>query len=579
VREFCIYYGSQEVSFDEERLFPFAEQLVTQSEFTAEAAMAWGPGYAWSELQPMFEALVTAGILKRGDPVGDARGGGPVPSRVPPSVCPVPRFWSKDDCEAITRDLGGRAIEIGYLEAILPSYRVAHAALDADGRQVGEANVFPGGLRLDRETEWRICYYPGSRYRDDAPMNVTALKAMIKHWKPIVAALLEVRREVLGRLPRSRAGWTAGDLHTFARVVLAVPAYQLMLRGGVSPQPPLHPVLSSLFRVTDGVRMATHDLLFLSAERTRAPDEPFSAAELYGFTERNGLFLSEYGVCAGPKAMIDEFFSVLFDGTVVPGADPRELPAEVCELLAHLPAAIDYGLLGLQVWAVSRSVWLAMRDVLRGLLDLVEHATDPGAARLRRRLRDAWPAMERERIATDSDHEVHRVVYADAYEQAWRGLAAPVGPATLGERVAPVAHRPSHAALTTQLRGILLGRFGDHGLGGVAANERFVELVMRYLRIEQAVLAGTSALQRELNARLDRPQPTRVLEVRDFLVTFALHGDGPEFHVPYVLDVLDDELGIHVTCTADLIELTDRRAGPTPADHPTRHAGGLAGGQ
>jgi len=43
--------------------------------------------------------------------------------------------------------------------------------------------VFPPRLRLDRDTEWRVCQYAGSRYRDDAPMNVTALKA-IKYWKP-----------------------------------------------------------------------------------------------------------------------------------------------------------------------------------------------------------------------------------------------------------------------------------------------------------------------------------------------------------------------------------------------------------
>jgi len=48
-------------------------------------------------------------------------------------------------------------------------YRIPHPALDGDDRQVGEANVWPPGLRLDRETEWRVCQYPGSRYRDVAP--------------------------------------------------------------------------------------------------------------------------------------------------------------------------------------------------------------------------------------------------------------------------------------------------------------------------------------------------------------------------------------------------------------------------
>src|SRR5215470_1453864 len=122
-RELCIYYGAKEITFDEERLFPFGEQLAKQSSFIAETATSWGPGYDWPELQGLFEALVQEGILKRGDATEDPRGGGLVPSRLPRSVCPVPRAWSAETCEAIVRELGGRPVEIGNLEAILSVYR------------------------------------------------------------------------------------------------------------------------------------------------------------------------------------------------------------------------------------------------------------------------------------------------------------------------------------------------------------------------------------------------------------------------------------------------------------------------
>ena len=49
-RELCIYYGAKEVSFDEERLFAFGEQLVSQSSFVAESATSWGPGYESAEV-------------------------------------------------------------------------------------------------------------------------------------------------------------------------------------------------------------------------------------------------------------------------------------------------------------------------------------------------------------------------------------------------------------------------------------------------------------------------------------------------------------------------------------------------
>jgi hypothetical protein len=153
-RELRIDYGIKEISFDEERLFAFGEQLVQQASFTGESATGWGPGYDWEELLPLLESLLDEGILKR-DGAGDQRGGGLVPSLVPPSMCPLPRSWSLAECESITLDLANRAIEIGYLEAVVPVFRIAHPALDADDRQVGEANVYPPRLRLDRETEWR----------------------------------------------------------------------------------------------------------------------------------------------------------------------------------------------------------------------------------------------------------------------------------------------------------------------------------------------------------------------------------------------------------------------------------------
>lgn len=65
----------------------------------------------------------------------------------------------------------------GHFEAVVPSYRIAHPALDGEDRQVGEVNVFPPGLRIERATEWRVCQYPGSRFRDDIipPVNGRAL--------------------------------------------------------------------------------------------------------------------------------------------------------------------------------------------------------------------------------------------------------------------------------------------------------------------------------------------------------------------------------------------------------------------
>jgi hypothetical protein len=576
-RELYIYYGNKEVVFDEDRLFGFGEQLVRQTSFIAETATSWGPGYEWSEIRGLLETLVAEGVLRTGDATEDPRGGGLVPSPLPPSTCPVARAWSTDTCESITRDLAGGAVEIGYLEAILSVYRIAHPALDADGRQVGEANVFPRGLRLDRETEWRVCQYAGSRYRDEAPMNVTALKAMVKHWKPMMQVLLEVHGALRQRLPRSRDGWTVGDLHLFSGVVLSLPAFPLMLGGGSSPQAPIDPVLSSLFRITDGVRMTTHLMLFLSDERTRSPEEPTTATDLYEFAERNNLFISTHGVCSGPRTLIDEFLGVVFDGTQVRGADGLALSSEVQQLLSRLPDAIDYALLGLQSWAVSRSVWLAMSRAYRVLRTVLDGS--PGDSPLGRRLRERvaadWTKLNTGRIATEYDHDVHVAVYTDTYEQAWRALGSPVGAPALAELIAPRPEDSTHLAAAQQLRAIVGARFPDTGPESAVALEPLVSALVHYLREEQSILAATEAIQAAINAMLDRPRPTRALTARRLRAPFVMHGDAiAEF--PYLFDTLEDELGIRVACTAGAITVTDQWAGRAELDRQD-FAGASAG--
>jgi hypothetical protein len=559
VTELCIYYGIKEVTFDEARLFPFGEALMKQTSFIAESATSWGPGYQWPEIRSLLEALVDEGIVKRSDSFEDQRGTGLVPSLLPPSECPVARSWSTAECEAITSDLGGRAVEIGYLEAIVPVYRVAHSALDGDGRQVGEANVYPPGLRLDRETEWRVCQYPGSRYRDDAPMNVTALRAMIKHWKPIMTVIVAVRDELHRRLERARTQWTIGDLHTFSVVVMALPAFQLMKRGGASPQIPLHPVLSSMFRITDGVRMTTHEMLFLSAERTRSPEETTNAAEFYAFAERNGLLLSNTGVCAGPKALIDEFLTIVFDGAFSEPVPTSQLAPDVRELLEQLPEVVDYAFYALQVWALMLSSWLAMSRAYKTVRQVFEASSDELGDQLRTRISEDWAKLEFARIADDTERDVHHIVYADAYEQAWRGLRRPVGVSTLAQRVAPCPEGAMHIAATSELRAILSSRLATTPFEGIDRDDaigQIVDSLVLYIREQQAILRSMMELQGTINTLLDRPDPKRLLSIRDLRVNDAMS----RIPSPYIFDTLAEELGFMVEFTVDDIDVVSIRA-------------------
>ena len=218
ITQLHLYYGAKEIVFDEPALFAFGETLARQTRFKAAEATTWGDGYAWTRVEELLQQLIDEGVLARVNTAGEAPGqsvSAIQPSPLPPSTCPMARSWF--DCEAITRDLTGRSVELGYLEVILPIFRIAHTTLDADQRQVGEANVFPPDLRLDVPTEWRTCNLPGTRYLNEKPMNVTAMRVMRVHWSQMMATLLRVREAYLGRFPEAKDALTTPSCHLARR--------------------------------------------------------------------------------------------------------------------------------------------------------------------------------------------------------------------------------------------------------------------------------------------------------------------------------------------------------------------------
>src|SRR5262249_48981791 len=97
-------------------------------------------------------------------------------------------------------------------------------------------------------------------------------------------------------------------------------------------------------------------------EAALAPDAAMTSAEIYAYAERHALFHTTYGVCAGPKAKIDEFLRVLVDGHPIPDAESVVLDGPVQAALDELEAAFDYCLYGLQAHALVFSLWPAMRS-------------------------------------------------------------------------------------------------------------------------------------------------------------------------------------------------------------------------
>lgn len=561
VAELHLYYDDKEISFDEPDLFPFGETLAKQARFTAGDATGWGEGYEWPRIRDLLQQLIEEGVLVRAAHVdretvvlGDAIG----PSPLPPSTCPVARSW--DECEAITQDLAGRPVELGYLELIVPIFRVAHIAVDADQRQVGEANVFPPALRLDVPTEWRTCNLPGTRYQSERPMNVTAMRVMRAHWSQMMAAVLRVREGYLRRFPEAEGAWTVGHVERLSAAVLAVPTYQLMRRHDRVENGELHPALSSLFRVTDGVRMTVHQMLFNPMnEPSRSPHQAVAIDGILDYAERNYSFHSAHGVCAGPRAMVRELIEVLLEGCG--NTDYAAVPLEPAVQFAfdNLDAAIEYGLHGLRAHAALFSLWPVMARAHEQIAETVEAwplIDTPMVAALREGMRTNRRLLKGTFLVHEKWRAGRENVYADMYQQCGRGVTGLGGAPGLDVLLAP-AWTGVHRQTEAQLQDILRSRFE---LVDGTAEALVLDLsgcVMDFLLREQAVLRTAVAVQNDINRLLGREQPKRALSAADIDVYNLMQGFDPN-RLPYLIDELERLLGIHIEIDTDSLTITRR---------------------
>ena len=578
--ELRLYCGDQEVSFDEPALFAFGETLARQSRFRAGNATAWGSGYAWTQLQPLLAELLAQGVLQRAeDAPPQPLVTGPRPAPLPPGPCAAARMWTEGP--ALMQALTGRALELGWLELVLPVFRVAHAALDSDGRQVGEANVFPKALRLDVPTQWRACIYPGTRFQSPRPMNVSALKAMRQHWPAMMVLLAHVRAAFLRLDPQADKAWTVGRVERLATCVLGLPTYLLVRAAEPVAPGQLHPALSSLFRVSDGLRMVMHQMLFVPlAEATLRPDAAIGSADILAYAERNHSFHSEHGVCAGPQAMVEEFLAVLIDGAALPSIDTALLEPALQQAVAAVAPAVTYALLGLQGHAAIFSLWPAMARAYERLADGSAAWALQGGVAVQAFAQRMAGHVQTLRNSSYLAHESWRAeresAYADMYAQcaaALHGVGAAGVDDDLRGQIAPMLSC-LHALADRQLEDSLQARLGRADGSDRSHARKLRDSLMGFLLQLQAIVRVAGEAQGRLNAHLGRAQSQRAFDAADLNLHNLLQAAAPT-RLPYLIDELQAALGLHITVDADAICIDDRQSeAPAPAG-PGPHSTGM----
>ncbi|HEY6909781.1 MAG TPA: hypothetical protein VI356_10450 [Myxococcales bacterium] len=552
-KELVLYCGLHEISFDEPDLFPWAEKLVQQDSFMAGSATTWSPDpLEWPRVKGLLEALLEAGILDRNRPQLAT-------AQLPLSqlhldfleaeearpVVPAPRSWNPDP-GAVLREIVGRDMEAGYLEAALPVHRLAHIAIDREGRQVGEMNTYPDMLRLKLPTEWKTCGYAGSRYHDDMPMNMTALRSMLAHWKPVLRATLLFREEFLRRYPQLPDGrWKLGEVHFVSSGILALVGLQVMRWRNPVRNGDLDPVLSSLFRVIDGVRMVTAHMLDLY-ERPMFHDTPIGPKDVTEAAEREDQYRSGRGVCAGPQSMIDELLETLMNGKPVEGSAGPLGP-----WAADIPQALDYGLRGIQVYAPVMTVWVRMGLAYARIREALLRAPGPIQGRLGR-FREA---VERdiERLLPGRNHTAEQrdfsePFYRRMFHHAQLGIR---GLAPHDRKDLAVELAPPPGLLGERARGALRDLFASaEEPAAAAANgellQEIADHVLDYLRFERNALRTVTAVQREINLLLGRPQPSAPLTGSQLAIFHLLRRLTPNRGQYYLIDTVQETLGVAV---------------------------------
>ena len=537
-----LFYGEKEIIFDEPELVPFGDKLLEAERFRAEEAMAWSSGepHAWERVRELLEALLAEEILKRVAEANATPRAQTFPATLgPPREAQEPRTFSAhhDRCPVLTKEAFGRAIDLSNLEAVVPVYRVAHPVLDRDGRQVGENNVTPRSLFLDLPTQRRLCNYAGDRYQADAPTNVTALKHMTSRWPELLSLTEQSRAAFVGRFPRREPAFTAGDMQLLSACTLASVGY-VMVRG-VDPVPngQLDAGLAAMFRLIDGVRLVTTDMIRATAGE-QGCGRIVTAQGIADYAERNGIYHGTYGVCAGPQALIDEYLRVLVGDVRA----PIEVEPDLASRVGDLAAALDYGLFGQRIESLIRicgsSQGLLHERLKAAFADraprtkIHELLEDPIDSEHYSMLREVHPRRE--------TLELEIAVSRWLFERAGEALSGDVrvcrAPVDALLKLEPASQTRSRLRLAELFAAALPG-LAEQLAGELAA------VAAEAFALERRCLRAVGAEQRELNARLKRASGPALTSAD--LAVYNRPRTGPPFE-----STLAEGLGLTITTDA-----------------------------
>jgi hypothetical protein len=143
------------------------------------------------------------------------------------------------------------------------------------------------------------------------------------------------------------------------------------------------------------------------------------------------------------------------------------------------------------------------------------------------------------------------------YAQSASGLGMASPGLTLSDLITPI-EAAQHVDAAHRLRAILQQHFRGSVAPHGSAFEAVVAALMHYFRQEQAIVRAASEIQARINHLLGRTPPMRPFTAADIALYFRLQDVGRR--LPYLVDELEEELGLHISVSSDVIDITDRSA-------------------
>jgi hypothetical protein len=326
------------------------------------------------------------------------------------------------------------------------------------------------------------------------------------------------------------------------------------------PNGELHPALSSMFRITDGLRLTMHKMIFVPfVEPTLSANAPMTSAEIYEYSERNHSFSSDHGVCAGPKAMIEEFFSVLIDGVPIKDASSVVLDSQIRAALDDIGPAFDYGLLGLQAFAVIFSAWPIMARTYEQLGQIVGSWSGDSSDKLiqfKERMLTQVNILKTETYLANEEWRVNREqAYSAIYEHCAIGLGLPPGDKTLTQQISTTM-TSSHKRVLKQFRCILQQQCEPSETIKNSELNKLLHCIVEYFLQVQAILRLASETQQVINSVLGRSAPLRSFSAADMNTHNLLRGD-PESRLSHLINELEETFGIQISITKEHIVIKE----------------------